>query len=312
MKVLVTGGAGFIGSHVVDRLVAEGHQVVVVDDLSTGREANVAPAARFYRLDIGSPELAEVFAAELPDIVNHHAAQVSVQASVRDPSFDARVNVLGALNVWECCRRYGVRKVVYASTGGAIYGEPKFNPCDETHPIQPLSPYGITKYTAELHLALYGQLFGLDYTILRYANVYGPRQDPFGEAGVVAIFIGQMLADRPVTINGSGDQERDFVYVSDVVEANLLALERGSGATCNIGTGLGASVNEIFRRLVAQTSYRQEPIHGPPVPGEVFKIALACEKAQQRLGWRPSMPLDEGLARTVAFFRERFAQNTER
>ncbi|MDO8690820.1 MAG: NAD-dependent epimerase/dehydratase family protein, partial [Dehalococcoidia bacterium] len=219
MKVLVTGGAGFIGSHVVDGLIAQGHRVVVVDNLSTGSRDNLNPQAFFYEVDIRSPQLVEVFAQERPDLVDHHAAQMSVNRSVQNPREDAEINVLGSLNVIECCRNFGVKKVVYISTGGAMYGEPQYLPCDEAHPINPLSPYGVTKHNAEHYLFTYRHLYGLNYTVLRYPNVYGPRQDPLGEAGVVAIFTGKMLEGQQAVINGSGEQERDFVYVADLVEA---------------------------------------------------------------------------------------------
>lgn len=309
MKILVTGGAGFIGSHVVDAFLQAGHQVVVVDDLSTGRRSNLNPAATFYLLDIRSPELRDVFERERPEVVDHHAAQMDVRRSVADPLFDADVNVRGSLNLLECARQTGVRKVIYISTGGAVYGEPVYLPCDEEHPVVPLCPYGVSKHTVEHYLYLYHQLYGLDYTVLRYPNVYGPRQDPHGEAGVVAIFAGQMLKQLPVTINGSGEQERDFVYVGDCARANVLALDKGDGRIYNLGCGVGTSVNEIYACLRDVTGYTLDPIYGPPKPGETFRIYLDATRARRELGWEPTIDLDEGLRKTVAYFRQAELQN---
>ncbi len=304
MKILVTGGAGFIGSHVVDAYLAAGHDVVVVDDLSSGQRVHVHPRARFYQLDIRDPRLDEVFAHEQPEVVSHQAARADVRESMQEPLLYADVNVLGSLNLLECCRRYGVRKVIYASTGGAVYGEPQTLPVPEDHPINPLDPYGASKHHVEHYLYLYQANFGITYTALRYPNVYGPRQDPYGEAGVVAIFTGQMLnGDRPV-INGSGEQERDFVYVSDVAHANVLALEHGDGRVYNIGSGVGTSVNRIFELLAGLTGWDRPAVYGPPKQGEVFKVYLDATRAQEELGWTPQVPLQEGLRRTVAYFRE--------
>ena len=306
MKVLVTGGAGFIGSHVVDRLLRDGHDVCVVDNLQAGRRENVDPSARLHQVDIRDGEgLERVFAEERPEVVSHQAAQASVRLSMEDPIRDAEVNVLGSLRVLEACRRHGVRKLVYAGTGGAAVGEPRYSPVDEEHPVEPLSPYGASKHQVEHYCALYRANWGLDTTILRYANVYGPRQDPLGEAGVIAIFIGRMLApDGPEPIvNGSGEQERDYVYVGDVAEANLLALERGSGGMYHLGTGVGTSVNELFDRLARLTSYSHPRKHGPALPGEVFKIALTAERARRELGWAPRVALDDGLRLTVESVR---------
>lgn len=304
MKILVTGGAGFIGSHVVDLYLEHGHEVVVVDDLSTGRLSNLNPAATFYEMDIRSPALADVFEAERPDIVNHHAAQMDVRRSVADPIFDADVNILGSLNLLECARRYGVQRFVYISTGGAVYGEPRYLPCDEEHPIHPICQYGASKHTVEHYLYMYQVNYGLPYTVLRYPNVYGPRQDPQGEAGVVAIFIGRMLANENVTINGDGEQERDFVYVADCARANLLALEDvGPAEVYNLGSGRGTTVNQIFAALREVIGYQKPPHHGPPKLGETRRIYLEAIRARERLGWAPQVSLEEGLARTVEFFR---------
>ncbi len=302
MKVLVTGGAGFIGSHVVDGLIEDGHSVAVVDDLSTGKREHVDAQARFYKLDIRSPDLDEIFAQERPDLVTHHAAQADVRRSMADPCFDAEVNILGSLNLLECARKHSVKKLVYASTGGAVYGEPLYLPCDENHPLNAVCPYGISKHTVEHYLYLYDQNYGLGYTILRYPNVYGPRQDPFGEAGVVAIFSRQMVRGEQVTINGSGEQERDFVYVADIVRANILAMDKGAGRIYNLGSGVGTSINQLFAMMKGVTGYGKEPIYGPPKPGETFKIYLDAEKARRELGWEPLIGLKEGLERTVEFF----------
>jgi UDP-glucose 4-epimerase len=233
---------------------------------------------------------------------------MDVRRSVADPLYDAEVNILGSLNLLEQARLYGVRKVVYISSGGAAYGEPKRLPCNEEHPVDPLCPYGATKHTVEHYLFIYRQAYGLDYTVLRYPNVYGPRQDPYGEAGVVAIFAGQMLSGSQVVINGSGEQERDFVYVSDCVRANLLAIHDGSGEIYNLGCGTGTSVNEIFAIMREITGYEHEPVYGPPKLGETFRIYLDASKAQRELGWKPTMPLREGLERTVAYFRNGYAR----
>jgi UDP-glucose 4-epimerase len=304
MKVLVTGGAGFIGSHVVDQFLGAGHQVVIVDDLSTGRERNLNPGARFYKLDIRDPKLSEIFEKERPEIVDHHAAQMDVRRSVADPMFDADVNIRGTLNLLECARQTGVRKIVYISSGGAAYGEPVYLPCDEAHPINPLCPYGVTKHTVEHYLFLYKELYGLDYAVLRYPNVYGPRQDPFGEAGVVAIFTGRMLKGQPVTINGKGTQERDFVYVGDCARANLLVAEAGPTGIYNLGCGIGTNINQIFAGLKKIIDYPLEANYGPAKVGETFKIYLDAQKAKAELGWVPTLSLEEGLQLTVDYFRE--------
>ena len=246
MKVLVTGGAGFIGSHVVDTYIDQGFDVVVIDDLSTGRLSNLNPKAKLYKMDIRNPDVSKVFEDERFDIVNHHAAQMDVRRSVAEPHFDADVNILGSLNLIECTIKHNVKRFIYISTGGAVYGEPEYLPCDEAHPINPICQYGVSKHTVEHYLFLYKINYGLKYTVLRYPNVYGPRQDPRGEAGVVAIFLGRMSLNQQVTINGDGEQRRDYVYVSDCAWANLLAItnENGSGIY-NLGSNRGTSVNEL-------------------------------------------------------------------
>jgi UDP-glucose 4-epimerase len=302
---LVTGGAGFIGSHLVDRLLSLDYRVAVVDDLSTGRLGNLDPAAVLYLADITHPSIRGVLQQERPSLVFHLAAQVSVSYSTRDPIRDAECNVLGALRLLEAARSCGVAKVIYSSTGGALYGEPETNPCPEEHPIAPLSPYGTSKYLFEQYLMLYRRLHGLNYTILRYGNVYGPRQDPHGEAGVVAIFAQAMLEGRETRIFGDGLQERDFVYVGDVVEANISAIDRGEGQAFNVGTGQGSTVNQVFDALKGLTRYRQAAQYHPVRPGDVYKISLECGKARRELGWSPQTELEEGLRHTVEYFRNR-------
>lgn len=305
MDVLVTGGAGFIGSHVVDALVARGHQVTVIDNLSTGKRANLSTEVSLVEVDLRSDDLDAVFQRVRPQAVFHLAAQASVPNSVADPATDAEINILGTINLLERCRDAGVRRVVYSSTGGALYGEPEQTPCTEEHPIRPLSPYGVSKYVGETYVEMYGRLYGLEDAILRYANVYGPRQDPFGEAGVVAIFGQRMVGGEDVVVFGDGTQERDFVYVEDVARANLLALERGSGQALNIGCGVGTSVNELVTRLRETTGYEREPTYTEPRAGDVYRIALDASRARRELGWEPKVSLEEGLRRTVAAIRDR-------
>jgi len=305
MKILVTGGAGFIASHVTDAYIAAGHDVVVVDNLSTGRRSNINPEAKFYELDLHDPALKQVFDVERPEVVNHHAAQIDVRRSVADPAYDAEVNTLGGIKLLNYCRDYQVRKVIYISSGGAIYGEPSYLPCDEVHPVAPLSPYGASKYSIELYLNIYKQAYGLDYTILRYANVYGPRQNPEGEAGVVAIFTAQMMRGRPVRIFGDGKQERDFIYVADCARGNVLALTQGSGRAFNLGVGIPTTVNEIFSNLQEIIEYPSLPIHEPAKAGEVFRIYLNTNRAQTELGWKAQVSLQEGLQQTVDYFRSK-------
>jgi len=288
MKILVTGGAGFIASHVVDLFIENGHEVVVVDDLSSGRTSNLNPDATFYEIDIRSPEIAALFDEVKPDVVNHHAAQIDVRKSV----------------LLENARRLGIKRFIYISTGGAVYGEPEYLPCDEMHPINPLAQYGASKHTVEHYLYMYQIHYGLDYTVLRYPNVYGPRQDPHGEAGVVAIFTGQMLKNEPVTIFGDGKQERDFVHVRDCAIGNLLALNSGKNGIFNLGAGRGTTINEIFDHLKQITSYPQDVIYGPPKLGETFRIYLNADKAKKELGWEVTLSLPEGLKNTVDYFAE--------
>ncbi|MCD6519666.1 MAG: SDR family oxidoreductase [Anaerolineae bacterium] len=304
MKVLVTGGAGFIGSHVVDACLEAGHEVVVVDDLSTGKRENLNPKAKLYVVDIRDAEaLEKVFAAERPEAISHQAAKANVRESMEKPVLYAEVNVLGSLILLEMARKYGTRKIVYASTGGAVYGEPQYLPADENHPINPLDPYGASKHHVEHYLYIYRTHYDIDFTILRYPNVYGPRQDPYGEAGVVAIWTAQMLEGKQPIINGSGEQERDFVYVGDVARANVLALSKGGGEILNLGSGVGTSINELFVMLKQVTGSDCQEVHGPAKKGEVFRIYLNAAKAKEVLGWEPTVSLQEGLEKTVAHFR---------
>lgn len=306
MKVLVTGGAGFIGSHVVDRLLREGYRVVVVDDLSTGHREHVDPRATFYRLDVAGEEPGAVMERERPDFVIHLAAQARAGPALEDPVRDGRANILGTVNLLQACARLGVRKVVYASSA-AVYGEPRYLPLDEGHERCPSSFYGISKLAGEMYVRAFRELHGLPYTILRYSNVYGPRQDALGEGGVVAIFIHRLLrGERPV-IHGDGGQTRDFVYVEDVAEANLLALSRGDGQVVNISTGRTCSVKGLLamlRELVGgEPVGGPDPVHGPPRPGDLVHSCLDNRLAAEVLGWRPLHGLEEGLRKTVVFYR---------
>jgi UDP-glucose 4-epimerase len=312
MRILVTGGAGFIGSHVAALLLSAGHEVAIVDDLSTGHPENIPSGAHFYACDICDDRLESVFADFRPEVISHHAAQMSVRVSIQQPRHDAAVNVGGSVHLLECAIKAGTRKVIYASTGGAVYGEPRYLPCDEDHPVSPLCHYGISKHTVEHYLELYSHLYGLDYTVLRYPNVYGPRQDPEGEAGVVAIFARSMLRNLPVTIYGDGRQERDFVAVADVARATLAALDGGSRTIINIGSGTGTSVREIFNHLAGIIGYTRRPEFGPARLGEVYRIYLSGEHARDLLGWAPSVALGEGLAETVDWVRRQQALEERR
>jgi len=303
MKILVTGGAGFIGSNIVDAYIEKGYEVVVVDDLSSGKKENLNKKAKFYRLDICDSAVEEVFKKERIDIVNHHAAQVDVRKSIADPAFDARVNIEGSLNILENCRKYRIKKIIFASSGGVIYGECGSVPPNENSPPSPISPYGISKYTVECYLSTYEKIYGLKYIALRYGNVYGPRQDPYGEAGVVAIFSGKMLSNGEVDIFGDGEQVRDYVYVGDVVRANILCLESGDNEIFNIGTGKSTSVNRLFSEMKELTGYPKQPVYRAPRAGELIRSCLDVGRAEQKLGWRADTSLKQGLKETIEFFR---------
>jgi UDP-glucose 4-epimerase len=308
MKVLVTGGAGFIGSHVVDAYLAAGHEVLVVDNLCTGKRENLNPKARFHELDILDPKTAELIRAEGPDVLNHHAAQMDVRRSVADSLFDARTNILGTITLLEAARQAGVRKVLFVSSGGAAYGEQETFPAPETHPTWPVSPYGVSKRSGELYCHFFQVEYRMPFVAFRYANVYGPRQDPHGEAGVVAIFSGRMLRGEPVTVNGDGKQTRDYVYVGDVARMSLLALERDATGPVNIGTGRETDVNELAATLLEVSGSRSEVRHGPAKGGEQRRSVVDIRRAAEVFGWRPEVSLRDGLARTVEFFRARAAR----
>lgn len=304
MRALVTGGAGFIGSHIVDLLVAEGHDVAAVDNFVTGKRTNLNRRARFYEVDVTSPMFAHILAATQPEVVFHEAAQMSVKASTDDPLYDARVNVMGLVNVLEACTSTGVRKVVFASSG-ATFGNPVYLPIDEEHPQKPESPYGITKMVAEHYLKYYARDRGLEFTALRYGNVYGPRQDSYGEAGVVAIFTRQLLTGQVPTIHWDGEQVRDYVYVSDVARANLLAATAGDGRCYCIGTGVGTSVNQIYRAVNEAIGVNIPPHHAPRRPGDLRTAFFDVTRARNELGWEPTTSLAEGIREAVkSFYRE--------
>jgi UDP-glucose 4-epimerase len=303
-KVLVTGGAGFIGSNIADLLLEKGYEVICIDNLSTGSRRNVNKNLKLYVKDICTADIRNVFKKEKPDYVVHEAAQINVRTSVSDPAFDAKVNIIGSINVLECCKDYNVKKVVYASSGGAIYGEPVKLPADEKHQIRPLCPYGASKYSVENYLSIYKKTYGLDYVALRYANVYGPRQDPLGEAGVIAIFMNKLSRGEKPVIYGDGEQSRDFVYVGDVARANLLALENDTkGTEYNIGTGVETSVNQLYGKLRSVFSTGISAVHADAVPGEVRRIYLDNSLARKELGWKPVVDLAAGLAKTHEWFK---------
>jgi UDP-glucose 4-epimerase len=309
--VLVTGGAGFIGSHLADRLLAEGLRVISVDDLTTGRIANLVDARgygkefTFFNMDVRADGLLSLFERHRPEVVYHHAAQSGVRPSLDAPGLDASINIMGTLNVLECAAKVQARKVIYAASGGTIYGEPKRLPAKESaaQASHPLSPYGISKKVAVDYLGFFQRYRGLDFTALALANVYGPRQDPMGEAGVVAIFADKMITRDPVTIFGDGNQTRDYVFIDDAIHAFVQSFERGSGKLVNIGTGLESSVNHVFRTLADITGYEKEPEFGPLPPGELRRIALDIAAAASSIAWKPWTHLEDGLAETVAFLK---------
>ena len=330
MKILVTGGAGFIGSHLVDRLIKEGHKVVIIDNLSTGKKENLNPRAKFYQLDICSPKISEVFKKEKPKVVFHLAAQIDLRKSVDDPVFDANINILGSLNLIQNFlqnskfkirsvaktpssavallrrraleRRRQNSKFIFSSTGGAIYGNADIIPTPENYSPRPISPYGIAKLSIEYYLYYYQKVFGLNFISLRYGNVYGPRQDPKGEAGVVAIFCDKILTGATSIINGNGRQTRDYVYVDDVVEANILALEKKAEGIFNVGTGKETSVNELFKKMIKISGKEIQAKHGPAKQGEQKRSLLDSRKIKKVLGWKSKVGLEEGLRRTMNWY----------
>ncbi len=307
MNILVTGGAGFIGSHIVDGLIGAGHRVIVLDNLSSGNPRNISQQATFVEGDICSADtVAAIFRDHAIDVVNHHAAQIDVRKSVTAPVHDAEINILGSLNLLEAARQHGVKRFVFASTGGAIYGEQQYFPADEKHPQQPISPYGITKRSVELYLEYYRAVHGLAYTIFRYTNVYGPRQDPKGDAGVVAIFANAMLDGAPTTIFGTGSQTRDYVYVGDIVRAHLLLLDRAVGSEVyNVATGMETSVNDLHIVLSSLiTGGKAAPVYAEARKGELDRSSCTSAKIEAAFGWQPSVELRDGLAKTAAYFKE--------
>ena len=303
MKILVTGGAGFIASQIADAFINEGHEVCILDNLSTGFEKNINKKARFIKSDISSPSILEIFSKERFDVVNHHAAQIDVRKSVNDPIFDATTNILGTINMLQACIKTGVKKFMFASTGGAVYGEQEYFPADEKHPTNPVSPYGITKLSIEKYLFFYKNEYGLNHTILRYANVYGPRQNPFGEAGVVAIFANKLLKNENPIINGEGIQTRDYVFVEDVVKANVVTLNSLSSNIYNVGTGIETSVNQLFEKLNSIAGGIAVEKHGPVPKGEQLRSVITSDKFLKEFKWKPSMIIDEGLKKTFDSFK---------
>ena len=305
MKILVTGGAGFIASHLVDRLVADGHRVIVVDNLSAGRRENVNTKALFYEVDIcDAASLEEVFKKEKPDIVDHHAAHVNVRKSVEMPAYDANINILGSLNLCELSKKYQIKKFIYVSTSGAVYGEPKILPVTETCPVEPLSQYGVSKHTVEHYLSIFYKLYGLNFTILRYPNVYGPRQSPHGEAGVVAIFSELLLQDMRPTIFGDGSKTRDYVYVDDIINANMTVMNNlGNGEIYNLGWGKEISDLEVFQTVRRALASNIEPVFGQKRPGEIDHISLDSSKATAELKWRPKVTFEEGIKIATQYYR---------
>jgi len=304
MKILVTGGAGFIGSHIADAYIKAGHEVVIIDNLSTGREKNVNEKATLIKMDIRDKAVADVFKDHQFDIVNHQAAQMDVRLSVKDPVYDAENNVIGFLNIVQNAAENKVNKVLYASSGGVVYGEQDYFPADEEHPQRPLCPYGVTKLIGEKYLFYYAMSTGLKYTAFRYANVYGPRQNPHGEAGVIAIFLQKLFNKEQAVINGDGGQTRDYVYIADVVKANVAALDKGDNDVFNIGTGVETDVNEIYQELNRATGANMPEQHGPGMPGEQRRSVLNIEKAGKVLGWQPDFNFAGGIDATVEFFRQ--------
>lgn len=305
MKVMLTGGAGFIGSHIAHLFVSEGVELAVIDNLSTGRRENIPEGVIFFKEDITASNLSDIFKQFSPDVVVHNAAQVSVGASVNNPFRDMETNIRGTLNLLEASVKTGVKRFVFASTGGAIYGEQDCFPADENHCLKPLSPYGVSKLACEKYIYCYYKNYGLSYLVLRYSNVYGPRQDPFGEAGVVAIFTLRMLQGHQPVINGSGEQTRDFVFAGDVARANLMAVKSRETGEVNISTGKEVTINRVFSSLNKLTGADVKKNHGPAVKGEQFRSVLSWKKAFEILGWSPSVAIEDGLKQTVDYFSKK-------
>jgi UDP-glucose 4-epimerase len=303
MNILVTGGAGFIGSQIADEYIKLGHNVIIADNMSTGVKEFINSKAKFYEVDIRDDKISEIFRKHKIDVINHHAAQIDLRKSVADPKYDVDVNVIGSINLLQYAIENSVKKFIFASTGGAIYGEHDYFPADEKHPTRPYAPYGINKNTIEKYLFYYNHVYGLNYVVFRYANVYGPRQNPFGECGVVAIFTDKMLGDSKPVINGNGKQTRDYVYVQDVVNANVLALDAKGPVIFNIGTSVETSVNYIFNKVNEYAGTKFEENHGPAKKGEQMRSVLSYEKIKKELGWNPKINMDEGLKLTLEYFK---------
>ena len=303
MKIVITGGAGFIASHIADAYLALGHEVWIIDNLSTGKQENIPEKAHFVKMDVNDPAIHDLFSQEKFDIVNHHAAQMDVRVSVNDPSHDARINILGGINIYEAAKNSGVKKIIFASSGGTVYGEQEIFPADESHPTKPISPYGVAKLSNEHYLYYYYAVYGIPYVAFRYANVYGPRQNPHGEAGVIAIFTQKLLAGQQPIINGDGLQTRDYVYVGDIVKANELAISTDMHGAFNIGTSIETDVNTLFRHLHSLIGATCSEQHIPAKTGEQRRSVLSYNHIYQQYGWEPSMEIRAGLDKTVEFFR---------
>ncbi len=308
MKILVTGGAGFAGSHIVDRLIEAGHEVVVIDNLFTGSKDNLNPQAKFFQMDINDPSLHDLIEAERIEAISHHAAQIKVPLSIKEPRLDAQINIMGTINLLEASRKFGLRFVFAASA--AMYGTPEYLPIDEEHPMKPLSFYGLSKKVDEEYIRMYGEQYGLSYAILRYANIYGPRQGRYGEGGVVSIFLEQMIKGEELMIEGDGGATRDYIYIEDVADANLIALTSDRSMTVNISTATQVSVNELYREMKRLTGYAQEAVYGPARIGDIYHSSMCNQKAAAELEWKPKTSLAEGLAKTIAWGRSVYGDQT--
>ncbi len=305
MNIIVTGGAGFIGSHITDSYIELGHNVLVIDNLSNGFKKYVNPKAEFSQFDIRDEKINAVIKKFKPEVINHHAAQIDLRKSITNPGFDADVNVLGTINLFECALKNKISKIIFPSSGGSVYGEHKYFPADEEHPVCPFSPYGINKLMIEYYLYYYNYVHGLNYTVLRYANAYGPRQNSKGESGVVSIFAGKVLNGKNPLINGDGNQTRDYVYVKDIVNANVLALNDKSSSVYNIGTSVETTVNYIYNKINEYAGTGFEPQHGQAKAGEQKRSVLSCEKIKKALGWEPEVNIEQGLKLTFDYFKQK-------